>query len=85
MITMVAGELDFHNTFSFSFDFDYEKTHEIYDRRMAYFIWIIFLIVIPILLSNTLVCIWFITIILFIQNSIHISTYNSKIHNYFFN
>ena len=55
MITMVAGELDFHNTFSFSFDFNYEKTHEIYDRRMAYFVWIIFLIVIPILLSNTLV------------------------------
>ena len=52
---MVTGELDFHNTFGFSFDFSDEVTHEIYDRRMAYFIWVIFLILVPILLSNTLV------------------------------
>ena len=52
---MVTGDLNFQDTFSFSFDFNYDQSHELYDRNMAYFIWVLFIVLIPILLSNTLV------------------------------
>lgn len=53
---MVTGELDFQDTFGFSFDGDdIGQARDIYDPNMAFFIWIVFLVVIPILLSNMLV------------------------------
>ena len=53
---MVTGEIDFQDTFSLSFAANDEVTsRNLYDRTMAYFVWIIFLIVIPIILSNMLV------------------------------
>ena len=55
LITMVTGEIDFQDTFSFSFDPDETSSRNLYDRGMAYFIWILFLVIIPILLSNMLV------------------------------
>ena len=55
IITMVTGELNFLEIFSFSFGFNDDKDHDIHDRSMAYFVWVLFLVLIPILLSNTLV------------------------------
>ena len=55
LITMVTGELNFLEIFSLSFGFNDNKDHDIYDQSMAYFVWVLFLVLIPILLSNTLV------------------------------
>jgi len=58
LITMVTGEIDFQDTFSFSFAAYEVTSRNLYDRTMAYFVWIIFLMVIPIILSNMLVSNW---------------------------
>ena len=56
LITMVTGALNFLEIFSLSFGFNDNKDHDIiYDQSMAYFVWVLFLVLIPILLSNTLV------------------------------
>ena len=55
LITMVTGDLDFQDTFGFSFSVNETASRNLYDRSMAYFLWIIFLVLIPIVLSNMLV------------------------------
>ena len=55
LTTMVTGEIDFQDTFSFSFAPDETSRCSLYDHGIAYFIWILFLVIIPILLSNMLV------------------------------
>ena len=55
IITSITGEIDFQDTLNFSYNADKATAHNLYDHRMAYFVWIIFLVVIPILLSNMLV------------------------------
>ena len=77
IITLVTGDLNFHETFSFSFGFNDDKDHDIiYDRSMAYFVWVLFLVLIPILLSNTLVS--FISDILLIFLFLHFFIVNSE-------
>ena len=49
---MITGDLNFKDTFS---DFNFKQSRETCDLNMAYFIWVLFLVLFPILLSNTLV------------------------------
>ncbi len=52
---MVTGDLDFQDTFGISFSVDETASRNLYDRSMANFVWILFLVLIPIVLSNMLV------------------------------
>ncbi len=52
-MTMVTGEIDFQDTFGYSFDDN--STRETNDHAISYAVWAIFLAVLPIILSNMLV------------------------------
>ena len=66
MLTMVTGELDYSGVFGLSYDaltatIALNGTTEDANRNIVYpetanFVWVIFLVLIPILLSNMLVC-----------------------------
>ena len=56
MVTsMITGDYGYQDIFGLSFSPEFTRDYELYDRNMANFIWILFIVLIPILLSNMLV------------------------------
>ena len=55
VISMITGDFGYQESFGLSFSPEFTRDHELYDRNMANFIWILFVVLIPILLSNMLV------------------------------
>lgn len=55
---MLAGELDYSNIFGLTYEIANDTTvqNTVVYSETAYFVWVIFLILVPILLSNMLVC-----------------------------
>ena len=58
-MTMLTGEMDYEGIFRQSSDGSEEQISALPFPEIAYVLWIIFLIIMPILLSNLLVCIYF--------------------------
>lgn len=55
LITTVSGELDFQDIFGISSSIYDTANNNINDQSMAYFVWILFIIGVPIIFSNMLV------------------------------